>query len=366
MKIKEYLKNCKNNGQDWSKRHPVFIRVFLIVLTLIFTSLIIYNVRSCGRENSSEVITANAESVQVNPQGEGYYFATDYCPLIWVDWANYGFTATLCYAPLIAFMPAGVYVHCGGTTGVLISYSSVDSDTGTTSPFYEINVPFYRTVDSQGNPVAPVYDSDFYLSVRCGYLDNNNAYDKFYSGDWSFERMVFYNAITPGSNYVNQFRYTIFYHDNVNDLALGFDVEFIRREVDTNYPLNLPYIRLTSGTPDPGWTQIRFPYLLTYNGVNVESESYQAGYLAGSSISYSDGYEAGSTAGYSQGYNVGLNEGYQNALSDSDSSPFEVAVAWINNLMTINILPGVKLSLVLIVGFGLVLLKLFMKIVFHS
>lgn len=111
--------------------------------------------------------------------------------------------------------------------------------------------------------------------------------------------------------------------------------------------------------------QIAYYYTVFTSIVNVSTDNqYQQGYndgkteglTQGEQIGYINGKTEGLTEGEQIGYNKGLNEKLQNI------TPWQTIVDGVNSFLNVQVLPGVKVSVILSVGFGLVLLGLAIKI----
>lgn len=111
--------------------------------------------------------------------------------------------------------------------------------------------------------------------------------------------------------------------------------------------------------------QIAFYYTVFTSIVNVSTDNqYQQGYndgktaglTEGEQIGYNNGKTAGLTEGEQIGYDKGLNEKLQNI------TPWQTIVDGVNSFLNVQVLPGVKISVILSVGFGLILLGLAIKI----
>lgn len=111
--------------------------------------------------------------------------------------------------------------------------------------------------------------------------------------------------------------------------------------------------------------QIAYYYTVFTSIVNVVTDNqYQQGYQDGKTAGltegeqkgYQDGKTAGLTEGEKIGYDKGLNEKLQNI------TPWQTIVDGVNSFLNVQVLPGVKVSVILSVGFGLVLLGLAIKI----
>lgn len=111
--------------------------------------------------------------------------------------------------------------------------------------------------------------------------------------------------------------------------------------------------------------QIAYYYTVFTSIVNVATDNqYQQGYddgkssglIEGEQKGYQDGKTAGLIEGEQIGYDKGLNEKLQNI------TPWQTIVDGVNSFLGVELLPGVKVSVILSVGFGLILLGLAIKI----
>lgn len=111
--------------------------------------------------------------------------------------------------------------------------------------------------------------------------------------------------------------------------------------------------------------QIAYYYTVFTSIVNVSTDNqYQQGYNDGKTAGLAEGeqkgYQDGKTAGLAEGEKIGYDKGFNEKLKNI--TPWQIIVDGVNTFLNVQVLPGVKVSVILSVGFGLVLLGLAIKI----
>lgn len=111
--------------------------------------------------------------------------------------------------------------------------------------------------------------------------------------------------------------------------------------------------------------QIAYYYTVFTSIVNVSTDNqYQQGYNDGKTAGLTEGeqkgYQDGKTAGLAEGEKIGYDKGLNDKLQNI--TPWQIIVDGVNSFLGVELLPGVKVSVILSVGFGLVLLGLAIKI----
>lgn len=227
--------------------------------------------------------------------------------------------------------------------------------------------------DSGGNPAIVLTVQDVRAYVYRYYLGGSMAWSDFYNrcmrGEYSLD-VTYYNTIINGntvsssahyfaSNYAD---YTFFFIHNDNSKYNSI-LEFTLSSMNS---VNNTYsFKLTNDVNADSSYQIARYYTVNTSIINVSSDNqyeqgYQdgkaAGFTAGEIEGYQDGKNAGLAEGEQIGYDKGLNEKLQNI------TPWQTIVDGVNSFLNVQVLPGVKVSVILSVGFGLVLLGLAIKI----
>lgn len=156
-------------------------------------------------------------------------------------------------------------------------------------------------------------------------------------------------AVTSSNPVVNNFvfDYRLFTSENENlaenpyvDIRLSFSFNV------SQLPLMFPNVTLFS---QPA------PNVVNYEVNPSLLERYQQGYSDG----YLTGFSEGQNAGFSLGYEDGLAKGRSEALADI--TPWKHIVNGVNSFLNLEILPGVRLSLLIYLSFGLILLGFLLK-----
>ena len=111
--------------------------------------------------------------------------------------------------------------------------------------------------------------------------------------------------------------------------------------------------------------QFAYYYTVFTSIVNVSTDNqYQQGYNDGKTAGLAEGeqkgYQDGKTAGLIEGEQIGYDKGLNEKLQNI--TPWQTIVDGVNSFLGVELLPGVKVSVILSVGFGLILLGLAIKI----
>lgn len=338
MKFKEKFKEVYENGQKWAVKHKWLCRVLAVVLAL-FVAFTVVSVRSCSNDKK---ITASADSSTIVAPTSTYSIITYRNPQLYVSWLNSGGYTSLLYSPTLFISSEGYKVSFGRSVFDLYTYDvSVNADTW--------------SVQSQ-NPSSPTGSNvGFEGRIDSYNYQSSELYSLLISGDLVISNIQFVNEIyyRGGGSYLNYFTYYVYVNNSGNNI-LAFSFRFLRsEEVPSSVPRYYFNSSLSSAEND-------FYYYITYNGLSTSSAEYQSGYTAGyssgQSIGYSSGYSDGETSGYESGYNAGISE------TLSDITPWQTIVDGVNSFLNIEILPNVKLSIILSVGFGVILLGFAIKI----
>lgn len=111
--------------------------------------------------------------------------------------------------------------------------------------------------------------------------------------------------------------------------------------------------------------QIAYYYTVFTSIVNVYTDNqYQQGYNDGKTAGLSEGeqkgYNDGKTAGLTEGEQIGYNKGLNEKLHNI--TPWQTIADGVNSFLNIQVFPGVKLSVIISVGFGVILIGFAIKI----
>lgn len=339
MKFKEKFKEVYSNGQKWAERHKWFCRILCVVLAC-FVLLAVFGVRSCSEKR----ITASADSLTIVAPSQTYSVVTYRNPELYVGWLNSGSYTTLMFSPTLFISSDGYKVSFGRSVFDLYTYdSSVNSDTWTVqsqnpSSLVGNNVGFEGRIDSYNYQSA-----DLFSALINGTAVISNV---------QFVNEIYYRG---GGSYINYFTYYIYVIVDSNSvLAVSF--RFARAE---SVPSSVPRYYFNSNTSSDN----DFYYYITYNGLSTSSAEYQSGYnagrLEGQSIGYQSGYDDGESVGYQSGYNAGISE------SLSNITPWQTIVDGVSSFLNIELLPNVKLSVLLSVALGGILFIVVLRIIRH-
>lgn len=171
------------------------------------------------------------------------------------------------------------------------------------------------------------------ISSTANYNVNNSA----------FYRFNFTHNDNPNYNYT-----FAFYVSSMNDVPKG------------GYDFKLSNV---TGLGDD--FQVAYYYTVATSIVNVSTDNqYEQGYDDGKNAGLSEGeqigYQDGKTAGLAEGEQIGYNKGLNEKLQNI--TPWQTIVDGVNSFLNIEILPNIKLSVILSVGFGILLLGFAIKV----
>lgn len=227
--------------------------------------------------------------------------------------------------------------------------------------------------DSGGNPAIVLTVQDVRAFVYRHSLGGSMTWVDFYNrcmlGEFSLD-VTYYNTIVNGntvsssahlfaSNYAD-YTFVFTHSDNTKYNSI---IEFTLSSMNTVH--NTYSFKLTNNVNADSSYQIARYYTVNTSIINVATDNqYEQGYYDGKNAGlaqgqitgYNEGKTAGLTEGEEIGYQKGLNEKLQNI------TPWQTIVDGVNSFLNIEILPSIKLSVVISVGFGLVLLGLAIKI----
>lgn len=348
MNKKEKIKNKRKTHIIKNKG----LRRVCAVICLVFGLLTV----CLPFSRSSPCLTVSAAATTVNVPENSYIISVSRSPAFYVSWANINSISTLTISPVLYISKSGYYVSFGSNLYKLpIASGSVSGNSAPSNAVY-IESPFYRTVQS-GTPVTPTVEDKFGFSGFMNALsqDPESLYNKLINGEvviQSVELMI--SCQNQGSTWTNYSEFTILVNSPSGGSVKGSAFTFVRTDSSMPYPSNYTNYLYTSGQDE------FFSYVVTYNGLSTSSQEYQAGYQAGKSEGYSSGYSAGNTAGEKSGYNTGYQAGLSASLDTV--TPWQHIVNAVDWFFKIEILPGVKISLILSVGFGVLMLGFAIKV----
>ena len=301
---------------------------------------------------SSPRLTASAAATTVNVPDDSYIISVSRSPAFYVSWANINSISTLTITPVLYISKSGYYVSFGASLYKLpIAAGSVGGNTAPSNSVY-IESPFYKTVQS-GTPVTPTVEDKFGFNGFMNALsqDSTTLYNKLINGDIVIQSVaLMISCQYQGSTWTNYSEFTIVVTSPSGGSVNGSAFTFVRADSSNPYPSNYTNYLYTSGQDE------FFSYVVTYNGLSTSSQEYQAGFTAGKSEGYGNGYTAGEKSGYNNGYTAGL------SASLDKITPWQHIVNAVDWFFKIELLPGVKISLILSIGFGVIMLGFAIKV----
>lgn len=133
---------------------------------------------------------------------------------------------------------------------------------------------------------------------------------------------------------------------------------------------NVHDFKITSNvdSSDTSFSKIWF-YTVSTSIINVSADNqykqgYDDGYMSGEQSGYNNGQQQGYIDGRSSGLTEGEAIGYEKGLNEnlSNVTPWQVIVDGVNSFANIEIFPGVKLSVIISIGFGVLLMGIVIKV----
>lgn len=227
--------------------------------------------------------------------------------------------------------------------------------------------------DTNGNPAVILVVQQVRAYVTKFTVDGSLSWTDFYNrlmrNEFSLS-VTYYNLILNNSSFdpsakahtgnCASFRFDFVHNDNSK-----YDCTFMFYLSSMNNVHNTYSVRLTNNLNASSDYQILRYYTINTSIINVATDNQygqgytdgkNAGFVEGENKGYLDGKNAGLSEGEKIGYDKGLNEKLQNI------TPWQTIVDGVNTFLNVQVLPGVKVSVILSVGFGLVLLGLAIKI----
>lgn len=236
--------------------------------------------------------------------------------------------------------------------------------------------------------------NSFYTSIPCFYSGADATSSDELFGTFSGERIIrnYQNNSTSTVSY----RYSVSYLDTSSLPLASLNVErtvYLMQPISAVcYPSYVnsstnPYLQFyivlrfyfanTLPLSSNSWVDISYAgnfitssYVSFYNFLPVlenyftfeispESSELQARYDAG----YSDGVISGKTQGYNEGLTAGYDNGYSAGVSSKleDITPWQHIVNGVNTFLNLQLLPGVRISVILTITFGLILIGFLLK-----
>ena len=264
--------------------------------------------------------------------------------------------------------PVTFYIRSEGlafSTGAeyrYLEYSNISTPSDFSTYFYRRNGDSYALVINNVRAYVDMFTNsltwnDFYM--RC--LKNE------YSLDIRYINRVIYDTTVPDASkfHLNNsafYRFDFTHKDNTKyNYSFAFYLSSLSRLPSSSYS----QFKLTNVKGLGDDYQIAYYYSVTTSIINVSTDNqYEQGYDDGKKA----GLIQGEQTGYVNGRNVGLAEGeeigYQKGLNEKlqNITPWQTIVDGVNSFLNIEILPSIKLSVILSVGFGLILLGFAIKI----
>lgn len=343
----------KNTRKTHLIKNKGLRRVFAVVCLCFALFAVVF---PFTRSNGNLRVSAAPTTVAV--PDNSYIVSLSRPPAFYVGWANYNLVTTLTVAPTLFISRSGFYCSFGGTLYPLAIANGTWSGHTSPSNATYVESPFFKTTDGS-TPISPSVNDTFGYA---GFISSTSKsaeyiYDNLINGNYSITLVSLSIIISPRSSteWDNYSQYSITYKSNnvgLNPLDTTFT--FVRNESSSPFPSGFKEFRYYSSEDS------YFSYVVTYNGLSTSSQEYQAGYLAGETEGYNRGYNIGNTDGQTEGYNRGFDVGVSQKLSDV--TPWQVIVDGVNGFLNIEVLPSVKLSIILSVAFGIILLGFVFKI----
>lgn len=315
---------------------------------------------------SGGAISVSAANISSLYPADSIIIYTDYNPSFLVTWTARN-VSTLAYSPrfIISSNTNDFGLIIGDKYCKMVS-SDLDTDA------QSFDVPFYNSSDgsSSRNPTP-----EFGFTLKCRAflakdINGNNVTGSYYMtasevyagvtageyilGDFKVYNRVEYidNDVTIASH--NYVLYTLTLNPVYSSGTQRFACFKIWRDEDT-ISLNNTFI-FDSSNSQPNF----FNYNYDFTGVIGDNDYYNKGYNIGYSKGYGEGYDLGDKNGFTRGDETGYNRGLSQQLSKI--TPWQYVVDGVNSFLGLEILPNVKLSVILSVAFGCILLGFAIKI----
>lgn len=303
--------------------------------------------------SNGKISVSAADNSSLYPS-DSYIFVTGYCPSFCVSWNSPSVT-TLAYAPTLIVNKDKYYVCIGDTLVVAPFVDSVQNSV-------KIDVPFYNTASGTSVKNATP-DYGFSIQVYAdsspggsvGY-DASTLYSLLGSGAIVFKSLDVVNVCTKDNVLNENMCYYEFLFNSSTDNTITYKTIIRLVRVDNDASSLSQGFQFYSNSSDARY----FPYSWFYTGVPSNDAFYQRGYLCGYDNGYSKGYELGDTNGYTRGDSVGYQRGVNESLDNI--TPWGYIVNAVDWFFKIEIMPGVKLSLIFSIGFGVLMLGFVLKI----
>lgn len=315
---------------------------------------------------SGGAIAVSAANITSLYPADSIIIYTDYNPSFLVTWTARN-VSTLAYSPR--------FVISSNTNdfGLIIGDNyckmvSTDNDAESLG----FDVPFYNSSDgsSSRNPTP-----EFGFTIKCRaflakdfngnnvtgsyYMTSSEVYAGVTGGEYTLGDFKVYNCVQTENDSGtvvnwNYALYTLTLNPVYSSGVTRYACFYVYREEDTT-PLNQTFIF------DSSKSQLNFfNYNYDFTGVLGDNDFYNKGYNIGYSKGYGDGYDLGDKNGFIRGEETGYNRGLSQQLSKI--TPWQYVVDGVNSFLGLEILPNVKLSVILSVAFGCILLGFAIKI----
>ena len=230
--------------------------------------------------------------------------------------------------------------------------------------------------DSNGNPAVILiiqqvraYVSPFSAPLGSSSFSWTDFYNRLMRNEYSLEVTYYNRVINPttvnssasfceGNSASFQFYFT--HNENKK-----YDFTFVFWFSSMNAVKNTHSVRLTNNLNATDDYQILRYYTVNTSVINVATDNqYEQGYQDGKNAGFTEGenkgYLDGKNAGLAEGEKIGYDKGFNEKLQNI--TPWQIIVDGVNTFLNVQVLPGVNVSVILSVGFGLVLLGLAIKI----
>ena len=352
----------KENEKNKRKTHLIKNKGLRRVCAVVCLCFALFAVALPLSRSPGNLTVSAANNTALYPD-DSIIIYTDYNPSFLVTWTARNVT-TLAYSPR--------FVISSGTNdfGLIVGDKYVKMvSTDDDNEALGIDVPFYNCSDGS-NSRNPTPEFGFTIKCRAflgkdfngnnaNYLTSSGVYAGVVGGEYTLGDFSVYNCVQTenASGTVVNWNYALYtltlnpvYSSGVQRFA-----KFYLYRVEDTIPLNETFIFDSSKS-----TTNFFNYNYDFTGVIGDNDYYNKGYNVGYSKGYGEGYDLGDKNGFSRGDETGYNRGLSEQLSKI--TPWQYVVDGVNSFLGLEILPNVKLSVILSVAFGCILLGFAIKI----
>lgn len=207
------------------------------------------------------------------------------------------------------------------------------------------------------------------FNVSDSSLSWTDFYNRLMRNEYTLN-VTYYNTVINGSTVNtsakffegNSANFLFFFTHNDN---VKYNCFFTFYLSSMNTVRNTYSVRLTNNLNATDEFQILRYYTVNTSIINVATDNqYEQGYTDGKNAGFTEGeqkgYQDGKTAGLTEGEQIGYDKGLNEKLQNI--TPWQTIVDGVNSFLGVELLPGVKVSVIFSVGFGLILLGLAIKI----